>query len=157
MTNDSIDQWAQMLAFKFTDWHPAFHTLTNWLITRFWLSPATVVLAQIIALSVVLGWGLDVVRRFGAPRWMPWLMISIFAFMPSTGHMVIMLWKDVFYSISVVAFTILIFKITMTEGTWIQRCAAWVHLGIFAVLVETLGTCLGPYIHYMDGGPWSCL
>jgi len=135
MSNDSIDQWAQMLTFKFTDWHPAFHTLTNWLITRFWLSPATVVLTQIIALSVVLGWGLDVVRRFGAPRWMPWLAISFFAFMPSTGLMVIMLWKDVFYSISVVAFTVLIFKITMTEGMWIQQPAAWACLGVFAALV----------------------
>jgi hypothetical protein len=55
LSNDSIDQWRQMLSGCFFYWHPVFHTLTNWLITRIWLSPATIVKAQIVALSAIAG------------------------------------------------------------------------------------------------------
>lgn len=135
MSPDSIDQWTQMLAFRFSDWHPVFHTLTNWLITRLWLSPAAVGLVQIFFLSLVLGWGLRTLRGFGAPRWVPWLVIVFLVIAPSTGLMAIMLWKDVFFSIAVVALSIQVLKITMTEGEWIQRRAGWLYLGLTATLV----------------------
>ena len=41
----------------YDDWHPVFHTWTNWLITRIWLSPAAIAIAQIVTLSAVLGMG----------------------------------------------------------------------------------------------------
>ena len=135
MSPDSMDQWNQMISFKFVDWHPVFHTLTNWLITRLWLSPAAIALVQIITLSLVLGWGLSLLRRFGAPRWLPWLVLAFFIITPSTGLMVIMLWKDVFYSVAVVALTMLVFEIVVTEGEWIQEGAGWAYLGILAALV----------------------
>jgi hypothetical protein len=137
MSFDSNFQWEQMVAFKFNDWHPAFHTLTNWLITRIWLSPAAVAFAQIFAMSFVLGWGFVEQRRLGAPRWLPWVSIISIALIPANGMMVITLWKDVFFSISLLAFTILIFKIVMSDGEWIQlRTVNWIYLGFTAALVS---------------------
>jgi len=49
--------------------------------------------------------------------------------------MVVMLWKDVFYSISVIALTIMVFEIVFTGGKWIERRFSWVYLGIVAALV----------------------
>ena len=135
MSPDSINQWNQMITFKFDEWHPVFHTLTNWLITRFWLSPAAVALVQIFALSLTMAWGLVEQRRLGAPRWLPWVVITLIIMIPTIGLFVIVLWKDVFFSISVVALTILIFKITMSQGEWIQKRASWVYLSIVSLLV----------------------
>lgn len=124
---------------KFTDWHPAFQTLTNWLITRVWLSPPAIAFTQIVAMSLVLGWGLAEQRRLGAPRWLPWMVTLVIVLIPSNGLMVIALWKDVFYSISVIVFTILVFKITLSYGEWFQRHpVAWVYLGCTAALVGSV-------------------
>lgn len=132
---DSVNQWEQMIAFNFNDWHPVFHTLTNWLITRFWLSPAAIALTQIVAMGLVLAWGLVEQRRYGAPRWLPWFTIILIVLIPSNGLMVITLWKDVFYSVSVVAMTVLVFKITMTRGRWIQQSNTFLFLSLTSVLV----------------------
>lgn len=135
MSPDSIEQWRELLTFKFIDWHPVFHTLTYWLITRLWLSPAAVVMAQILVLSLVLGWGLVVLRRFGSPGWLTWLTILLFMALPSIGFMVIVLWKDVFYSAAVTALTIMILEIVLTGGKWIRERFSWVYLGVTAALI----------------------
>jgi hypothetical protein len=135
LSYDSINQWEQMVNFKFSDWHPVFHTLTNWLITRFWHSPAAIAFAQIFAMSLVLGWGLFEQRRFGAPRWLPWLITLIIIAIPSNGFMVIALWKDIFYSISMLALTILVFNITLSHGEWIRKPNAWLYLSVSALFV----------------------
>jgi len=134
MSPDSIEQWRELLTFKFIDWHPVFHTLTYWLISRLWLSPAAVVMAQILVLSLVLGWGLVVLRRFGSPRWLTWLTILLFMAFPSIGFMVIVLWKDVFYSAALTALTIMILEIVLTGGKWIKEKFSWIYLGITVAL-----------------------
>ena len=135
MSPDSVEQWKELLAFKFIDWHPVFHTLTYWLITRLWLSPAAVVMTQIVILSLVLGWGLLVLRQFGSPRWLTWLTVILLAALPSVGFMVIVLWKDVFYSTAVTALTIMILELVLTRGQWIEERFAWISLGAIVALI----------------------
>jgi hypothetical protein len=135
MSPDSLNQWEQMQTGVYSDAHPAFHTFTNWIITRLWLSPAAVALAQILTFSFVLGWGLSVLRRYGAPRWIPWVTIVLLILIPSPGFIVITLWKDVFYTIAVVALSIQVFEITMSQGEWIKTKAGWVFLGVVSALV----------------------
>jgi len=135
MSPDSIQQWKELLTFKFNDWHPAFHTLTYWLITRLWLSPAAIVITQIVVLSLVLGWGLLVLRQFGSPRWLTWLTVIIFMVLPSVGFMVIVLWKDVFYSTAVTALTIMILELVLTKGQWIEERFSWISLGAIVALI----------------------
>jgi hypothetical protein len=40
MSSDSFGQWHEIVTGVFYDAHPAIHTLTMWLITRLWFSPA---------------------------------------------------------------------------------------------------------------------
>jgi hypothetical protein len=67
MSYDSLQQWEQMTTGQLDNWHPAFHTMSNWLITRLWLSPAAVALTQIATLSLLVGWTVARIRRLGAP------------------------------------------------------------------------------------------
>ena len=79
MTADSIDQWGQMIAGRFSDWHPAFHTFVIWLTTRIWFSPAALAILQICALSLAIAWSLSVLRRIGLPSTAAWVISCIFA------------------------------------------------------------------------------
>ncbi len=135
MSPDSGEQWGQMVTGKLDDWHPAFSTLTNWLLTSLWLSPAAVALAQIITLSLTVGWGLARIRQLGTPPGIVNLACAVLALSPVNGTLVITLWKDIPYSICLLAFTLLTFEMVITRGSWLERRGHWILLGILAALV----------------------
>ncbi len=135
MSVDSIDQWSQMVNWRFDDRHPPAHTLTNWLITQIWFSPAAIALAQIVVLSIVAGWGLSLMRRMGVSRLITWGCALLFALSPVNSTMVITLWKDIFYSIGVLALSLLVVEIISSNGDWLKKRGAWIILGGVAALI----------------------
>lgn len=135
MSPDSTDQWKQVLSGHFVDAHPAFHTMIIWLITRLWLSPAAVGLAQISALSALVGWGLALVRNWGAPRWSVWVACLLCALFPLNGLMAITFWKDIPYSIAVLALTLMVAQVIVSDGEWLKAHKHWIILGIVAASV----------------------
>jgi hypothetical protein len=136
MSFDSLDQWYQMTTGQYNDLHPAFHTFTNWLITRIYLSPATIVLFQILTLSLVIGWGFHLFRKAGIPRWACWIPLILLAISPVNNTLIITLWKDIPYSIAMLGLSLIIFQITITNGEWLQEPYAWLLLGLTAALVS---------------------
>jgi hypothetical protein len=136
MSFDSIYQWEQLLQFQFEDWHPASHTLAMWLITRIWFSPAAIALAQILAMSSLVGWGLAKFARLGVPSALLWVVCMLLALSPVNGMMVINLWKDIPYAISVLWLTLLMLEILASQGKWLaQRWTNILTLAIALALV----------------------
>lgn len=135
MTLDSLDQWNQASIGKFSDWHPLFHTLNIWVLIHLWKSPAIVALAQILAMSLVLAWGVEEFRRIGVPSWACWLTIALFCIIPVFPQMTVTLWKDIAYSISTLALSILALKVVISRGRWLHCKYSWVILGIVSALV----------------------
>jgi hypothetical protein len=135
MTFDSLDQWQQILTGRLNDAHPFFHTITNWLITRIWLSPSMVALAQIMALSVIAGLILMRIRQWGAPRWVVWLTCLMVAVLPANGILVNAVWKDIPYAIAVLLLTLFVLQIIQSNGQWLSERWAWVWLALTAVCV----------------------
>src|SRR5438046_3129803 len=68
LTEDSISQWADMLAFRFAGYQSPLQVLINGLLTRIVFSPAIIAAAQIIALSSAFAAVLRACERGGAPR-----------------------------------------------------------------------------------------
>ncbi len=136
MSPDSIDQWRQVLNGHFRDWHPAFHTMNIWLITKILPSPATVAVAQILALGSIAGWVLSVFQRIGVPKTFLWIASLIFAFIPVNGFMVVTLWKDIAYSAVLLILAVYIFQIVMQNGVWLAYPKNWLLLGITLALVS---------------------
>ena len=132
---DTVFQWEQIIKGEFTNWHPAFHTWLMWLITRLWFSLAAVVLVQILAMSAVLGWAIAVIHRLGAASWLTWLTVMLFIVSPANGLVSIIPWKDVPYSLSIVALTILLLKIVVSRGSILEKPNVWVGLGIASSLI----------------------
>jgi len=135
MTPDSLNQWSQMLSGQFDDWHPPFHTMMNWMITNIWLSPASVAITQILALSMAVGYGLQLLRRNGMPEWAAWIICLLFALSPVNGVMVVTILKDVFHSIAVFFMSILMYQVVVSRGDWLVQPRSWVLLGITTALV----------------------
>ncbi len=134
MSYDSFAQWFQFTTGPMIDWHPAFHTMSNWLITREWTSPAAVALAQILALSAVVGWGLAKMRQKGMPFWLAAAICLVLALSPADGATVITLWKDVPYAICLLLMGLLTVEIVTSQGVWLDGRWAWALLSITAAL-----------------------
>lgn len=135
MSPDSVDQWQQMLTGRYLDQHPPFHTLTNWVITRLWLSPAAVAITQILILSLTVGWGIVQLRRLGIASPVAWVTSGVFALSPVNGITVITLWKDIFYSVAILGITILLLKIVASDGKWLTNKISWIVLGVLAASI----------------------
>ncbi|MFL5357137.1 DUF6020 family protein [Archangium sp.] len=142
MTSDSMSQWAQMTRGPLVNIHPPYHTLTNWLITRPWESPAAVVLVQILALALAFGQALRELSRWGVPRWMRGVLTVLFALSPVNGAMVITLWKDIAYSIVHLVLFSLLAKLARTRGEALRSTRFLLGLGVtllYAALVRHNG------------------
>lgn len=134
---DTISQWSQVLSGKINDWAPAIHTIIMWLLSQIWLSPAIVGIAQILSLSFVIAWGLGSLNKYGLPGWSAWLISILFALMPTHGIMVITLWKDIPYAISMLALNIVVINIIFSKGDWLKSKR---HILVFGVIL--VGTSL---------------
>ncbi len=120
MTQDSIDQWAQIVTFKFNDWHPVMHTLFIYLCTVIWNSPASMVIVQIAVFVSVYLSGIYSLRKFGVGIPTLFIAMILFTLYPTNGFMAVTLWKDILYSIMLLWLTILLMNIAATKGKWIE-------------------------------------
>ncbi|MGA2064055.1 MAG: hypothetical protein ABSG86_03755 [Thermoguttaceae bacterium] len=135
MSNDSLGQWSEMLSGQYSDMAPAFHGMTNWLITRIWLCPAAVALTQVLLLGLVVAWSLKRLRQWGMPRGLAWTTCAGMSLLPATGILAITLWKDIPYSICVLLLTLWIMEMIHSGGAWLSRRFSWILLGTVLALV----------------------
>ncbi len=119
MSQDSLDQWVQVIKFEFDDWHPAFLTILYWLLSRIWFSPAVVCLFQILALALVFAYGMIKLEKIGAPVWSLVLITLFFSLFPLNGFYVNTLFKDVPYGIAFLLIFIYSILILETKGQWL--------------------------------------
>ncbi|HZH74453.1 MAG TPA: DUF6020 family protein [Archangium sp.] len=129
MTVDSVDQWSQMVHGTYSNVHPVFHTLTNWLVTRVWHSPAAVALVQLLLMAGVFSLAVRELGLWGVPRGLLWGVTLLFALSPINGVMVITLWKDIPYAIANLALFTLLLRVARTRGEALRSGVLLVTLG----------------------------
>jgi len=144
MSFDSVSQWNQILSGKFNNYNPAFHTIFMWLLTRIWLSPAIITLFQIIFFSITSGWGFSILETdLRIPPKIRWPLYTLYIFSPVNGLWVVTLWKDIPYSVAILATTLMVIKMILTEGRWLEK--NWIIFGCTLVLV-TFFRFNGPFV-----------
>ena len=129
MSPDSVDQWQQMLTGHYNDWHPVIYALCLGILSFGGITPALVALGQIVAMSLVISWGIDFLRQMGVRKIVTWLTSMLFAVSPVCGFFSITLWKDIPYSICMLALFLIFLKIILTDGYWFQG-KKWLTLGL---------------------------
>jgi len=136
MSFDSLGQWTQLQTGNFNNWHPVFHTLTEWALTRLIESPAMVAATQVAVLSGVVGWALASMRRIGLPTGTAWLISGAVALFPANGITVITLWKDIPYAITVLVFGVIILREVDGRNSLIDKRRGWVLVAGVAALMS---------------------
>jgi len=121
LSPDSLEQWNEMVTGNYDTWHPVFHTLLNWLITRLVFSPAAIAFVQIVFLALVCAWALGYFREKGLSPAPAWALAGAIALIPTNGIMAITLWKDVPFSIASLWLTVLLLKIIDSRGAYLSR------------------------------------
>ena len=121
MSRDSLVQWEQIQSGSFYDLQPAFHTLIMWFITIFWNSPAAIVFVQIFTLGLVIGIFLNSLQKLIIPiKWI-WLASIVSAISPINLVLVNTIWKDIFYTVAVLAISVIFFNISIKYSYWLKR------------------------------------
>ena len=121
LTEDSIEQWTDMTSGVIRGYHSPLQTILHWLLTRLWLSPAIIVLAQIAALSAAYTMVAAECAARNAPRWLLAATTLLVAALPANGFIVVTLWKDVPYSIALLMITALTLRLARSGGRFRGR------------------------------------
>jgi hypothetical protein len=135
LSPDSTAQWGQALRGSYNNWQPVFHTFIVALLMRVWYSPAIVALTQIILSALVAAWGFKVLRDYGAPPLVPWVISFLYALSPINNIQNITLWKDILYAVSMLWLTILLLQVFLSEGESMRGARGWAALGVAAFCV----------------------
>lgn len=134
MTWDSLYQWWQMSSGKINDIHPAFHTLLNGVIARVLPTPGAVAFFQIFWLSLTAGWGFFLLRKERISNGVIAIVWIGFILFPINQVFVITLWKDIPYSIVLLALTLLMLQISFSQGESLRQPHIWLLLGLLSAL-----------------------
>lgn len=134
MTSDSTDQWHMGHTMQLADYHPVLHTLTMRLLTLAWDSPASVALAQIVLLSACIAYALTLALRAGAPRWAVGLAFLSALCSPRNMTISITLWKDVWYTLAVFCFSILLAHGALSKR-FVSKPVYWALAGMLLGLI----------------------
>jgi hypothetical protein len=136
MSPDSIAQWDQILQSSFSNNYPAFHTLTNWVITRFWLSPGAIAVVHILVLSFIFAIAMQEVEGWGVGVRVRALITAVFCLSPVNGMMVISLWKDIAFTCGMLGLLIVVLRAVRTEGQWLRTRTGMVSLWLGLLVVS---------------------
>ncbi|WP_147534137.1 DUF6020 family protein [Bacillus marasmi] len=119
MSYDSMWSWNQVHTKEFNDWHPIMFT---WLIlglTYVWDSPAMVTIFQIVILALIYAYSFSQLQKLGLNKYLLVFTCILLAFSPPFGNYTIVIWKDVLYSGCLLFFTVHLFLIVRSKGSWL--------------------------------------
>lgn len=142
MTADSLDQWRQALSGSYNDAHP--FTSTLFMNAFRWIrdTPAWVSLSQILLTSGIVASFIAYAQRRGLSWKICAATIAVFALWPVYGIYGVTIWKDILYSLFIVAVCLLTYLIIVDTSIARHRrtyialallCAAiplWRHNGL---------------------------
>lgn len=136
ISSDVFDQWNQMMHWNVNDAHPAFHTFTLWFLSLPWRTPGLVAATQVIALGLLSGYGFSRIERLGIKKRIIWLCVTFMALIPANIMLVISLYKDIPFSIVMVAITFIIFLVVTSEGKWLFD---WKNVALSGIVIALGG------------------
>lgn len=127
---DISNQWRQAHTGEFNNWHPVFHTLMIWLLTRVYDSYPFVLLCQITAFAALMSWLTAVLHKRGVPAWLAIAVHTIAAASLPVRNTLMYVGKDSAMTIGVLAVTIQLTEILFTRGEWLKKRWHAVLLGV---------------------------
>ena len=113
---DVSNQWRQVHSGEYNNWHPLFHTLMMWLLTRFVDSYSFMVLVQIVAFAALLSYLTATVHRCGVPWWLALIVHTLVAASLPVRNTLMYFGKDSAMTMGILGLTIQAVRILYTRG-----------------------------------------
>lgn len=118
---DSINQWDQLIStFPWNDWHPVGHTAVIAFFSGFGFNPAGFILFQVITYSLIMGYFFDFVSPYFTKIFRA-LILFFFLLYPLFPLFSVMIVKDSLFSYFVLLYTIIMLKIVISNGNWLNK------------------------------------
>ncbi|GAA5101579.1 DUF6020 family protein [Wohlfahrtiimonas larvae] len=139
LNNDSYYQFAQAHALApLGSHHPIFHTALIWLNIQISSNIAVYFGITIIIASSLVCYILYKFMKWGMPRIYIIVIILFYALYPINGLYLMTLWKDIPYSISLLWFSLVIYKIYRSQSEYLLSINNIITLMIVTLLVLNL-------------------
>lgn len=129
VTNDAFFELRQFVSGQYNDWHPILYTILIGLITKVYFSPASVVIFQILIVSIAYAWGLGELASMGVSRRILWVLAILCSIAPFNIVLILSLWKDIPYSVCIFLLSVIFLKTVNSQGRWLLNPWHWVGLG----------------------------
>jgi hypothetical protein len=130
LTQDTTVQWEQVVTGQYSDAHPIFYALLIGGLSQVYNSPAVVVMAQILMLSLSIGWSLGELERMGCSRKALWALSVLFVVLPVNILGAIVLRKDIPFSAAILVLSVIFLKVALSRGDWLKGKWQWLGLGL---------------------------
>ena len=135
---DTLYQWHQVQRFQFTDWHPAIHTIIIWCLTRIYNNFQFVLIFQAFVFMILNSYLCYEISRIGLSKKLSKWMFFLTIISPATCFLMMTLWKDISFSISVLGLTEILILTYFSEGKWIESNPHAIVLGVVLALATML-------------------
>jgi hypothetical protein len=129
VTDDAFYELRQFVSGHYNDWHPILYAILIGLITKIHFSPASVVIFQILIVSIAFAWGLGELASMGVSRKILWVLAILCSIAPFNIILTLSLWKDIPYSVCLFLLSVIFLKIINSQGRWLLNPWHWVGLG----------------------------
>jgi hypothetical protein len=131
MTADSLTQWYFLEdRSRLTDINSLFHWGALWVVTRFWYSPAPLIIIHIVGLALATGLVLYELRRWWVPMWLLAVTAILFPFFPPVTFVSTTYWTDVPHAIFLVLCLYFILRTIREDGVPLDRIGFVLAFGL---------------------------
>jgi len=127
---DVSNQWRQVHSGEYNNWHPLFHTLMMWLLTRFVDSYSFMVLVQIVAFAGLLSYLTATLHRVGVPWWLAMIVHTLVAASLPVRNTLMYFGKDSAMTMGILGLAIQAVRILYTRGEWLKKPLHAVVMGL---------------------------
>lgn len=135
---DISNQWQQAQTNQFNNWHPVFHTLWIWLLTRITNQYALLVIVQILLFSVVAAFLAKQLYLCNLPGWLVLVLYFVIITSKSVRNTMMYIGKDAMMTISSTALSCALLEILRSGGAWLKRTKNAVFFGITIAFVSLI-------------------
>lgn len=118
---DASNQWRQAHSGEFNNWHPVFHTLLIWLVTRVRDSYPFAVCMQIAAFSAAMAYLTATLNRRGVPAWLALGAHALVCASLPVRNTLMYLGKDSAMTAAVLVVAAQTVQMLHTRGVWLKR------------------------------------
>jgi hypothetical protein len=138
MTDDAFYEWRQAVSGQYNDWHPILYALLIWLVSKIYFSPSSMVITQILMVSLSVAWGLAELENMRVSKKVLWILSLLFAVIPFNIIFTLNLWKDIPYSAAIFILAVIFLKIVNSKGEWLKGRWNWLGLGLILGVISLL-------------------